>query len=78
MVFFVLHLCYIPQLASSVTLTAVLNPSQDFTQADYEELHVLSINYPQNSEIGTLFKNNADKVTIAATSLSTEKNEIKQ
>jgi hypothetical protein len=69
---------YAPQLASAVTLTTVLNPNQDTTQAAYEELHTVLINYPQNSEIATLFKNNAREIAITATSLPTENNKVNQ
>jgi len=67
---------HVPQLASAVTLTAVLNPNQNSTQVTYEELHTVLINYPQNSEIATLFKDNAGEISITATSLPTENNKV--
>lgn len=71
----VLSLClFIPQLTSAVTLTAVLNPNQDSTNATYEEIHTVLIDYPQNSQIATLLQNSPSRITITATSLPTEQN----
>ena len=65
---------YAPRLASAVTLTAVLNPNQDSTNATYEEIHTVLIDYPQNSQIATLLKNSPGRIAISATSLPTEQN----
>jgi hypothetical protein len=71
----VLSLClYIPQLAHAVTLTAVLNPNQDSTNATYDEIHTVLIDYPQNSQIATFLQNSPARITITATSLPTEQN----
>jgi hypothetical protein len=67
------YMC-IPRLASAVTLTAVLNPNQDSTNATYDELHSVLIDYPQNSQIATLLQNSPAKITVTATSLPTEQN----
>jgi hypothetical protein len=64
----------IPQLASAVTLTAVLNPNQDFTNATYEEIHSVLVDYPQNSQVATLFQHSPARITITATSSPTEQN----
>ena len=63
---------YLPnQLASAVTLTAVLNPNQDSTHATYEELHTMLVDYPPNSQIANLFKSNHDsRITITTSSSS--------
>jgi hypothetical protein len=61
-------------LTSAVTLTAVLNPNQDSTNATYEEIHTVLIDYPQNSQIATLLQNSPSRITITATSLPTEQN----
>ena len=63
---------YLPnQLASAVTLTAVLNPNQDSTHATYEELHIMLVDYPPNSQIANLFKSNHDsRITITTSSSS--------
>ena len=57
-----------------MTLTAVLNPNQDSTNATYEEIHTVLIDYPQNSQIATLLKNSPGRIAITATSLPTEQN----
>jgi hypothetical protein len=57
-----------------VTLTTVLNPDGDSTNATYAEIHTVLIDYPQNSQISTLFKNSPDRIAITATSLPTEQN----
>ncbi|MFZ0328744.1 MAG: hypothetical protein WAL66_15725 [Nitrososphaeraceae archaeon] len=57
-----------------MTLTAVLNPNQDSTNATYEEIHTVLIDYPQNSQIATLLKNSPGRIAISATSLPTEQN----
>jgi hypothetical protein len=63
-----------PRSAFAVTLTAVLNPDQDSTNATYEEIHTVLIDYPQNSQIATLFKNSPNRIVITATSLPNEQN----
>jgi hypothetical protein len=64
----------IPQLAAAVTLTAVLNPNQDVTNATYEEIHTVLIDYPQNSQVAALLQNSPARITITATSSPTEQN----
>jgi hypothetical protein len=64
----------IPQLASAVTLTAVLNPNQDSTNATYEEIHSVLVDYPENSQIATLFQHSPARITIIATSSPTQQN----
>ncbi|HJT47434.1 MAG TPA: hypothetical protein VJ729_04570 [Nitrososphaeraceae archaeon] len=66
------------QLVLAVTLTAVINPNQDSTQATYEELHTVLVNYPQGSEIASLLKKNVGTIQITSTSLPTENNKINQ
>ena len=71
----VLSLClYAPRSASAVTLTAVLNPNQDSTNATYDELHTILIDYPQNGQIAALLKNSPDRIVVTATSLPSEQN----
>ena len=65
---------YIPQQALGVTLTAVLNPNQDSTNASYQEIHTVLIDYPQNSQIASLLKNSPHRIDLNATSLPTEQN----
>jgi hypothetical protein len=54
--------------ASAVTLTTVLNPDGDLAKASYQELHTVSVQYPVNSEIATLFKQSPKTVHIRASS----------
>jgi hypothetical protein len=72
-IFIFLCIC-VPRSTFAVTLTAVLNPDQDSTNATYEEIHTVLIDYPQNSQIATLFNNSPDRIIITATSSPTEQN----
>ena len=64
----------LPHLALAVTLTAVLNPNQDSTNASYQEIHTVLLDYPQNSQIANLLKNSPHRIEINASSLPTEQN----
>lgn len=66
-----------PDPIYSVTMTSNLNPDSNQTLVNFNELHATIFNYPISSKLATLFKQLPPRITVSATTSTSNNSEIK-